>query len=288
MSNELLREVWKEMVFPLMDKYIQDLWTKRTETNNWPERSVFSDLCKPFQVKDKKTQELCIQLLCIVPSTPSFWSAILAMYVLFGRETFRNHQRTCCILLDEINKAKFHVNNLTNHFHIVKWLQECADGYRGKVRNERNLFLVEPVVCVSFIQSDLMVVQGTKKADECMQIDQKLVDHFQEQYDKISKRVESQDDRQGQGDNKHELEGVGGSRAGDGDGDMGGAPDGDAQDRPNELHIVALPDLRADDPDPADGERAPGVAGGHERVGSDGRDRLYCSSIQTEDSLEEC
>src|SRR3954471_11076339 len=136
MSNELLREVWEQMALPLLENYWTDLWRKRTGNNNWPESSVFSDLCKPFKVKDKKTGQICVSLLCVVPASPSFWSAVLSMYVLFGRETFRNHQKTCQILLREINKARFHVNNLTNLPHILKWLQESADGYDGLKRNE--------------------------------------------------------------------------------------------------------------------------------------------------------
>lgn len=259
MSNELLREAWKELVFPLMDKYIQDLWTKRTNDNDWPARSVFSDLCKPFQVKDKKTKEMVIRLLCIVPPTPSFWSAILAMYFLFGRKTFKNHKRTCLIFLDEVNKAKFHVSNLTNLPHILKWLQECA-GFEAKMdenwKMKVNIFTQDPVICAAMLQSDLMVVQGTKKVEECMEIDPKLIEHFQGRYDEISKRLDDKqpDDGQGKRDGEHGVEGERGLGSRDGDCVLGGAPDGDAQERPDELQLVALPDLRAGDPDPLHGQ----------------------------------
>lgn len=255
MSNELLRAAWKELAYPLVEKYIQDLFTKRFEANDWPETSVFSDLCKPFKLEDKEGKPIGIQVICIVPPTPSFWSAILAMYVLFGRKTFRHHQKACKIFLRELNRVRHHVLNLTEHWHVIKWLQESEVGYEGLVRNDKNIFMINPVVCLAALQNDLMVVQGTKDVDSVLNLDPKLIEHFQMKYDEISKRLEAKpNDGQSQGNDQHGVEGERRLGVRDGDGSLGGASDGDAKERPDELFVAPIQDIWPSDPDPIHGQ----------------------------------
>jgi len=278
MSNELLKESWKELAFPLLDKYFQDVWEKRTKENSWPARSIFSDLCKPFKVEDKKSGVTSIRLMCVVPPTPSFWSAILAMYVLFGRETFKSHQRACLIFLDEVNNAKFHVAGVTDQFHILKWLQTCAEA-KGE-RNDKNIFIQDPAWCCSLLQNDLMIVQGTKSEKDFLNVDKGLLDHFRGKFQEISKRLQGKEnDGQGQGVGEHSVEGERGSGPGDGNGILGGASDGPLEVGPDVVQLPLTEDIRSSNSDLVYRERVEGLVSRHEPGGSDGRDSLYCSSI---------
>ncbi len=285
MSNELLREAWKEICFPLLDKYFQDLWTKRNAENNWPARSIFSDLVKPFKVTKKETSE--IQLMCVVPPTPSFWSAIISMYVLFARKTFKNHQRACKIFLEELQAAKFNVRNLTDNFAVFKWLQESMVGWEGKERNDKNLFLQDPVMCCALLHRDMLIVCGTLKEEEVERVDSKLVWHYEEKYAKISNRLET-NDRQGKGVGEHCVEGERGLGSGDGNGLLGGAHHGTPEIGPGLGVLITLPDLRPGDIDPLHGERVERVTCGHESVGPDWRDCVHRCGVQAEDPLEKC
>lgn len=189
-----MREVWKTLILPSLEKYWDDVLKNREEKDSWPQRAIFSDVVKPFNFDGKE-----IKLWCVIPPAEVFWSSIIAMYILWGGETFPNHGKCCNIFLQEMNRAQFKIGNLTECEFIVSWLIQSSFG------NKENVFLQEPVWTAAELVNCLLIAQSetSKKTEKDLgHPDEKLVQLMQDKYDALySKWFSSQtDDGQGKTD----------------------------------------------------------------------------------------
>lgn len=207
------------MALPILEKYASDIKNHRVSQNSWPKRCIFSDLVRPFKVTDKQTKQTQIILMTMVPPTPNFWSAWLALYVVYG--CFPNHYRACRRLLKEIRKAKFHIKGLTDLEYVWDWLVRSSEG------KQDNLFFLNPILCCANMHNEMLIAENkVKHQDDLGKPDPELIHEMQKKYLAILKKSKEQkknDDRQGQGADHHCMEGERGLGAGNGDGDGGGA-----------------------------------------------------------------
>jgi len=157
-NRELLVRVYEGMILPLLEDYVKEVRDHRLKEDSWPRRCIFSDTCK-LQIGNNMGKQV-VYLQCLIPPTQSFWSAWLAMYILYGdKKYFGTHAKACRSLLKEIKLAKHHVNNLTNNFKLWEWLHQSADGMRY------NSFLEDPVKCAANLLNELDMCKN-KDADE--------------------------------------------------------------------------------------------------------------------------
>ncbi len=246
MDISLLRRVYDELALPLMENHLKNTRDHRVSENSWPRRCILSDTCKPFTVQNKATKKEELVMICLIPPTKNFWSVWLAMYILYGDpKFFKTHARACRSLLKEVKEAKRQIHNLTDLQVVWEWLHRSADGMMY------NTFLEDPVQCIANIRNEFMVANKVLPEEKLLNPDlaiklvvQKefniLKSKWKKEKEEKSEReriaweeevLEGKNDRQGQGDDQHCLEGERRPRSGDGDGSLDRASDGDAENQ---------------------------------------------------------
>lgn len=253
--------LFRRLALPCLETYADRVLENRIH-HGWSKSDVFADLVKVFQTYDKTNGVRVLSLICVVPCTPNFWSAWLAMYLIFAPKIFKSHRKICKHLLKGVNLRRFHIKNLTDNFLVIKWLQESAAG------TQSNRYMDDPVSCVVHMRNELLVCQGEFKTENDLgKPDAELYGEIFKQYKDIKSKWDSgeRDDGQGEGTGEHSVERLGGPGAGDVHRILGGERvHEDAKDAAEQLHEPVVQDIRATDPDVGDGERSEGVAGGHE------------------------
>lgn len=251
--------LFRRLALPCLETYADRVLEHRL-TTGWKKSDVFTDLCKVFQTSDGKQKVL--QLICVVPCTPNFWSAWLAMYLIFAPDVFKSHRKICKYLLHEVNERQFHIKNLTDNFLVLKWLQESAAGIK------ENNYLDNPALCVVNMRNEILVCQGEHKNENDLgRPDKELFYEIHRQWVDIKSKWDSgeRDDGQSQGTGEHCVERQRGPGAGDVHCILGGERvHEDAKDPTHQLHESSTQDLRAIDIDPDNGERSERVVGRHQ------------------------
>lgn len=196
-----MREVWKELVLPNLEMYFNKLLEHREKENSWPPNAIFWDLVKPFEVDGQRGKDGNLELICLVPPTQAFWSAIISMYILWAPETFPTHSKACMIFLDCMQDTKFIIKNLCEYPFLVEYLLDSWEGKR------ENLFLESPVYCAAEIVNNFMIAQEAKNKDgkkkteaDLGKPDEELIDMMDKKYSDVFSKWFGHDDGQGKTD----------------------------------------------------------------------------------------
>lgn len=157
-NKELLVRVYEGMILPLLEDYVREVRDHRIKEESWPRRCILSDIVKPM--KGTHNGREVVYAMCLIPPTQNFWSAWLAMYILYGPGNFfGTHAKCTRNLLREIKEGKMQIKNLTDNHVLWQWLHQSADGLRY------NTFLDDPVKCAANLLNELDFAKN-KDSDE--------------------------------------------------------------------------------------------------------------------------